>query len=147
MEMAPRDSVVQHPAKKSHRVIGPAQRSPAVLVEPADHAGTGNLIQRQRADGRTRTPRPAWRECQTVCSRDVGISFAPAAAVRRLLLALMPQPSRAAPTASAARRTIESARRVYLSVVSGSRCPSSRPIVNTISPSAMAMLAYEWRKS
>ena len=78
---------------------------------------------------------------------DAGASPATLASVRRRLFAAIGQPSRAAPTVSAASRTMASDRCVYFSVVAGSRCPSRRPMVSTVSPCARAVLAYEWRKS
>ena len=50
-----------------------------------------------------------------------------------ILASHCPTPS-AAPTASTASRTIASAKCVYLRVVCGSLCPSSRPMTRTLSP-------------
>ena len=52
------------------------------------------------------------------------------------------QPSSTAPTVSAASWTIVSARCVYLSVVSGLRCPSSFPIARMVLPCLSARLAW-----
>ena len=57
---------------------------------------------------------------QTVYSLAAGLSLATPTSVRRVLLALaMAQPSRTAPTASTASRTVASAECVYFRVVAG----------------------------
>ena len=234
--MAAIDRVVQHSPKPAQRMIGPARRCPAVLVEPAGHkrhvvirssgsdpkVGSNCALKTQRStdfcveglhrsmharpgpltnsrnvgtaacsvgsnralrlddaalaarlpDARQRrrserdparsvgiafraideAPMPGGPDPYTEARlarvpdrilASVGASLAMPASVRRRLCAAMAYPSRAAPTASAASRTMESDRCVYFSVVAGSRCPRSRPMVSTVSPCAKAMLAYE----
>ena len=57
------------------------------------------------------------------------------------------QPSSTAPTVSTASRTIESAKWMYLSVVCGLACPSSRAMASTLSPCLRAKVAWAWRRS
>ena len=109
---------------------------------------------RERSDVRVRQivlenekPFVPLRISQTVNSRVAGASLAILASVRRRLFAAMCQPSRMAPTVSAASRTMASDRWMYFSVVAGSRCPSSRPMVRTFAPCASAMLAWLCRRS
>ena len=111
--------------------------------------GLGVRFTKVRAPvGRTRTPRPGTRLSQTVYSRSRGRRRAMAASVRRMrFLPVMAQRSRMAPTISAASTTMASSGWVYLSVVSALRCPSSRPMTRTVSPSLKAMLAWVWRRS
>ena len=73
-------------------------------------------------EGRTRTPRPGVRVSHTVYSRASGRRRAMPASVRRMrIFPAMAQSPNAAATVSAASRTIESAKWVYLSVVTGVR--------------------------
>ena len=105
-------------------------------------------IQLLPPDGRTRTPRPGRRPSQTVYSRSRGRRRAMAASVSRTCFSrATAQPSSTAPTVSAASWTIVSARCVYLSVVSGLRCPSSFPIARMVLPCLSARLACVCRKS
>ena len=52
VEMPARDRLVKYPAQQVESVIGPARCGPAVLVKPVDYAGTGDPVQRQRAESR-----------------------------------------------------------------------------------------------
>jgi len=137
-------SMARHLVRASSTLVSAAGPS-AILRAPSS-----SFLQYTKLrcpDGRTRTPRPAWRVSHTVYSWAAGANLATLASVRRRLFAAMLQPSRAAPTASAAPRTMASDKWMYLSVVSGLRCPSRRPMVSTVSPCARATLAYVCRRS
>ena len=142
-DVAAGDGVVQDLTQDVERAVGAAGRGSAVAVEPGMHLRSVNPVEPSIPEAGKQLPlksavrAPAGRWLASVVAGRVPGSGDEVPKCRRGHA----QPSRAAPTASAASRTIESAKWVYFRVVAGSRCPSRRPMVSTVSPRRRAKLA------